>query len=325
MKKALFLLLIGTFLFLISCNKDEPEKPTPPPPEPTLVISKPNPDYFYAVGGTSTIEYKTTNLDSLFIGNKKLPSLNGSTQVEVEVKESGSVEFTFTGYYTSVVDGGDKADISVVRQITKKAEIFTGYLPKPFLSLKATPDTIDWGSTSMIHVEVLIGAQNNADLPSFIGGSGDYETPVLTATTTYTFTCHNDAGDTSGTVTVYVRPLPLNIQLLCANAWLPDSIWYRYSEQDEWTYFPRSQSVQYGLIYSFCPNGIMYTYSFPDYQLYDSEGSPWYFVNNNTIFWPYGSKKIVFLTTDLFIYDVTIPGELPLYTRVKNIPVVIPD
>ena len=317
-------MLMALFLSLLfaGCEK---EKIADPPEDPTdkffpfkITELNFNPVDSTYLGGKISISC-ISNADSGFVSlNEEIvfPFKGGLFSKEFNLLTN--TEFVFTFFKNDSVFRTDHT-IKVYEPVVPP-------LP-PTITVTAFPDTIEYGGSSMITV-VFDADSVVSNLPGFTGEPGIYPTPSLTWKATYFFTAYNADGGISGAnVTVYVLPLyiPTRTDTLCsAPLWAPDSIWFRLSENDPWEYSYPQNNVIYTQAIVFFSNGVYSTYRLPEYT--PIGGATWYYVGEDEqyIYWGYEEKHIIELTTNVFIVEYELVGEIVVYVRVKYISVDFP-
>ena len=314
------LVLIFFFLTLVSgCGKPDGPEPIQPTKNPELNAWASNEVINF--GGSVVVDYNSKELDSLILNQVRLSSLSGKiTLVSLE----SDTTLNFLGYYTSSSGGGTKT--TEVKTLTKTVKITVKpeVLPDPpTLTVTVAPDTIPYGESAVITI-ASDGDSISSNLPSFTGVSGDFNTPALFETTTYTFTAFNKGGEKTESISVVVLPfvIPTREDTLMAHPWVPDSIWYRYSVEDEWSYWSPDLTLRYAIVYVFCPDSLVKEYLLPNYLLTSTPNSRWYFTAKDKLFFIYDIKDVKKLTLEVFIYETT--SSSGIFVKVKNIPTFIP-
>jgi len=312
------LVLIFFFLTLVSgCGKPDGPEPIQPTKNPELNAWASNEVINF--GGSVVVDYNSKELDSLILNQVRLSSLSGKiTLVSLE----SDTTLNFLGYYTSSSGGGTKT--TEVKTLTKTVKITVRdqIFDPPTLSVSTDKDTIEYGNNTTIIVIATKYDSIASNLPGFTGTPGSFTTPNLTENTSYSFTAFSKGGEVSASVYVVVSPLviPTREDTLMADPWVPDSIWYRYSVEDEWSYWSPSLTPRYALVLIFCPDSLFKEYLLPEYVLVSTSQAKWYLVGKDKIFFGYDIKDIKEITSDVFVYEtISTSG---FFIRVKNIPYV---
>lgn len=307
--------LVIAFCFIVGCDKatDDPNPPIPQVIVPFDGTITYNPPDSIEKNGNVSISCNT-NAES----GKVVLNDNVTFSFDGGVWSRTMTLFESTNFVFTLI----KNDSSFIMEHT--ISVYEIENPPSFsIIVFAEPDSVFCGDSTLITIIKLgVGELNyitvNPNITSFTGQPGSFWTPALSETITYHFTGYGEGGTCSVSATINVIILSLRTQILCANPWVPDSIWYRYSEEDQWTYFPPNQCAMYLNVYVFYPDGFKEVYLLPDYILVSTPDNSWYFIEGEEyIYWPYEEKHIEKLVPGVFIYDFIIDN---LFLRKKDIP-----
>lgn len=227
------LLVLGIFVtFLTGCKKEftEPEDINPSATQLEASVL-PMPDTV-PVGSCVYLEVNSKNGKYLDI------TLNGVKQPSVAFIEGNARKlFTILGNSTFTINIVGENTIPLVltemRNVVAK-EVVASH-PKPTITLTATPLRTESGTSVVINLMTTDANAVASTLSGVSGTFGNFPTPPLMETTTYTFTAIGEGGVTVDSITIIVEPkiCPFYgyIQLF---PWKTIKLEYRYLEGNIW-------------------------------------------------------------------------------------------
>ena len=215
------------FFFLTGCKKDVPEPEDIIPPVTLLEASVlPIPDT--VPKGSSVYIQWTSNAKSLeiAINGEPQPLFEGVGKKLFVIKVNSSFRFTFTGEKTTPLV------LTETRNIIA-AEVIIPH-PKPTVTLTA-PLITEFGTSVSIKLETTDANSVISSLPGVSGTFGNFPTPQLQETTTYTFAAYGEGGVTVDSITIQVEPKKNPFYgYIQAFPWRVIKAEYRYLEGTIW-------------------------------------------------------------------------------------------